>query len=124
MHYFAVLISLCLAGCGSLLESVDQDRENKYNSAVSDCGQMQSNPVLWAQCQTQAENLYWGNMSDRDLLSLRQARRAEIASRLQGGQITLEQAYVELATLQTQIMSEASKRKAEAQGTPAASDSR
>jgi len=85
---------------------------------------MQGNPVLWAQCQTQAENLYWGNMSDRDLLSLRQARRAEIASRLQGGQITLEQAYVELATLQTQIMSEASKRKAEAQGTPAASDSR
>jgi hypothetical protein len=124
MRYFAVLISLCLAGCGSLLESVDQDRENKYNAAVSDCGPIQSDPVVWAQCQTQAENLYWGNMSDRDLLSLRQTRRAEIAGRLQRGQITLEQAYVELATLQTQIMSEASKRKAEAQGTPAASDSR
>jgi hypothetical protein len=124
MRYFAILISLGLVGCGALLEATDQDRENRYNAAVSGCGQMQSDPVLWAQCQTEAENLYWGNVSDRDLLSLRQARRAEIASRLQGGQITLEQAYVELATLQTQIMSEASKRKAEAQGTPAASDSR
>src|SRR5262245_2217943 len=114
MRYFSVLISLCLAGCGSLLESVDQDRENKYNAAVSGCGEMKSDPALWAQCQTQAENLYWGNMSDRDLLSLRQARRAEIASRLQRGQITLGQAYAELATLQSQIASETNKRQAEA----------
>ena len=124
MGYFAVLVSLCLAGCGSLLESVDQDRENKYNAAVSDCGQIQSDPVVWAQCQTQAENLYWGNMSDRDLLSLRQARRAEIASRLQRGQITLEQASVELAAMQSQIASETSRRQAEAYSASPASDSR
>jgi hypothetical protein len=115
MRYFAVLISLCLVGCGSLLEATDQDRENKYNAAVSGCGQMQSDPVLWAQCQTEAENLYWGNVSNRDLLSLRQARRAEIASRLQRRQITLGQANVELATMQSQIASETSKRQAEAQ---------
>ena len=117
MCYFAVLISLCLVGCGSLLEATDQDRENKYNAAVSGCGQMQSDPVLWAQCQTEAENLYWGNVSNRDLLSLRQARRAEIASHLQRRQITLEQANVELSTMQSQIVSEASKRQAEAQST-------
>ena len=124
MRYFAVLISLCLVGCGSLLEATDQDRENKYNAAVSGCGQMQSDPVLWAQCQTEAENLYWGNVSNRDLLSLRQARRAEIASHLQRRQITLEQANVELATMQSQIASETSKRQADAQSPPAASDSR
>jgi hypothetical protein len=124
MRYFAILISLCLVGCGALLEATDQDRENKYNAAVSGCGQMQRDPVLWAQCQTEAENLYWGNVSNPDLLSLRQARRAEIASRLQRGQITLEQASLELATMQSQIASETSKRQAEAQSASAASNSR
>jgi hypothetical protein len=85
---------------------------------------MQSDPVLWAQCQTEAENLYWGNVSDRDLLSLRQARRAEIASRLKRRQITLEQANVELSIMQSQIASETSKRQADAQSASAASDSR
>ena len=51
--------TLHLVGCGALLEATDQDRENRYNAAVSGCGQMQSDPVLWAQCQTEAENLYW-----------------------------------------------------------------
>jgi hypothetical protein len=110
--------------CGALLEATDQDRENRYNAAVSGCGQMQSDPVLWAQCQTEAENLYWGNVSDRDLLSLRQARRAEIASRLKRRQITLEQANVELSIMQSQIASETSKRQADAQSASAASDSR
>jgi hypothetical protein len=124
MRYFALLISLCLVGCGALLETVGQDRENKYNAAVSSCGQMQRDPVLWAQCQTEAENLYWGNGSNPDLLRLRQARRAEIASRLQRGQITLEQASVELAAMQSQIASETSKRQAEAYSASPASDSR
>ena len=105
MRYFAILISFCLVGCGALLEATSQDRENNYNAAVSGCGQMQSDPVLWAQCQTEAENLYWGNVSNRDLLSLRQARRAEIATRLQRRQITLGQANVELAAMQSQIAS-------------------
>ena len=58
--------------------------------------------MLWAQCQTEAENLHWGwgSISNRDLLSLRQARRAEIASRLERHQITLEQANVELSIMQ------------------------
>jgi hypothetical protein len=90
MRYFAILILLCLAGCGALSEATDQDRENRYNAAVSGCGQMQNDLVLWAQCQTEAENLYWANVSNRDLLSLRQARRAEIASRLERRQTTLE----------------------------------
>src|SRR5262245_15163044 len=124
MRYFARLISLCLVGCGSLLEATDQDRENRYNAAVSGCGQIQSNPVLWAQCQTEAENLYWGNVSDRDLLSLRQARRAEIASRLERRQITLEQANVELSIMQSQIAGETSKRQGEAYSASPASDSR
>jgi hypothetical protein len=93
-------------------------------AAVSGGGQMQRDPVLWAQCQTEAENLYWGNVSNPDLLSLRQARRAEIASRLQRGHITLEQASLELATMQSQIASETSKRQAEAQSASAASNSR
>jgi hypothetical protein len=76
MRYFAILISLCLVGCGALLEATDQDRENKYNAAVSGCGQMQRDPVLWAQCQTEAENLYWGNVSNPDLLSLRQSNHS------------------------------------------------
>jgi hypothetical protein len=91
---------------------------------VSGCGQMQNDPVLWAQCQTEAENLYWGNVSNRDLLSLRQARRAEIASRLERRQITLEQANVELSIMQSRIASESSKRQADAQSASAASDSR
>ena len=59
--------------------------------------------MLWAQCQTEAENLHWGwgSISNRDLLSLRQARRAEIASRLERHQITLEQANVELSIMQS-----------------------
>ena len=125
MRYFAILISLCLVGCGALLEATDPDRENRYNAAVSACGQMQSNPVQWAQCQTEAENLHWGwgSVSNRDLLSLRQARRAEIASRLERHQITLEQANVELSIMQSQIASETSKREAGAQSAPVASDS-
>ena len=69
--------------------------------------------MLWAQCQTEAENLHWGwgSISNRDLLSLRQARRAEIASRLERHQITLEQANVELSIMQSQT-SETSKRQA------------
>src|SRR5262245_17703295 len=124
MRYFAILISLCLVGCGALLEASDHDRENRYNAAVSGCGQMQSDPVLWAQCQTEAENLYWRKASNRDLLSLRQARRAEIASRLERRQITLEQANVELSIMQSQITSETSKRQADAQSGSAASDRR
>jgi hypothetical protein len=89
-------------------------------AAVSGGGQMQRDPVLWAQCQTEAENLYWGNVSNPDLVSL----RAEIASRLQRGHITLEQASLELATMQSQIASETSKRQAEAQSASAASNSR
>jgi len=85
---------------------------------------MQSDPVLWAQCQTEAENLYWANVSNRDLLSLRQARRAEIASRLGRRQITLEQANVELSIMQSQIAGETRKSQADAQSAPAASDSR
>src|SRR5215813_7594260 len=98
MRYSVILISLCLVGCGALLEATDPDRENRYNAAVSACGQMQSNPVQWAQCQTAAENLHWGweSVSNRDLLSLRQARRAEIADRLERRQITLEQANIRL----------------------------
>ena len=59
--------------------------------------------MLWAQCQTEAENLHWGwgSISNRDLLSLRQARTAEIASRLERHQITLEQANVELSIMQS-----------------------
>lgn len=101
-------------------------RENRYNAAVSGCGRMESNPMLWAQCQTEAENLHWGwgSISNRDLLSLRQARRAEIASRLERHQITLEQANVELSIMQSQT-SETSKRQATPQGgAPAGSDSR
>jgi hypothetical protein len=87
---------------------------------------MESNPMLWAQCQTEAENLHWGwgSISNRDLLSLRQARRAEIASRLERHQITLEQANVEMSIMQSQT-SETSKRQANPQGgAPAGSDSR
>jgi hypothetical protein len=29
MRYFAILISLCLVGCGALLEATDQDREKQ-----------------------------------------------------------------------------------------------
>ena len=79
--------------------------------------------MLWAQCQTEAENLHWGwgSISNRDLLSLRQARRAEIASRLERHQITLEQANVELQS----PTSETGKRQANPQGgAPAGSDSR
>lgn len=126
MRYSAILISLCLVGCGALLEVTDPDRENRYNAAVSGCGRMESNPMLWAQCQTEAENLHWGwgSISNRDLLSLRQARRAEIASRLERHQITLEQANVELSIMQSQT-SETSKRQATPQGgAPAGSDSR
>jgi hypothetical protein len=74
---------------------------------------MESNPMLWAQCQTEAENLHWGwgSISNRDLLSLRQARRAEIASRLERHQITLGQANVEMSIMQSQT-SETSKRQA------------
>ena len=126
MRYFAVLISLCLVGCGALLEATDQDRENRYNAAVSGCGQMQSDPVLWAQCQTEAEKLNWGwgAISNRDLLSVRQARRAEIASRLARHQITLDQANVELSIMQDQIANETDKRKADAPKASAESDSR
>jgi hypothetical protein len=126
MRYSAILISLCLVGCGALLEATDPDRENRYNAAVSACGQMQSDPVQWAQCQTAAENLHWGweSVSNRDLLSLRQARRAEIADRLERRQITLEQANIELSIMQSQIASETDKRQANPQGAPAASDSR
>ena len=126
MRCSAILISLCLVGCGALLEATDPDRENRYNAAVSACGRMESNPMLWAQCQTEAENLHWGwgSLSNRDLLSLRQARRAEIASRLERHQITLEQANVELSIMQSQIASETSKRQANPQGAPATGDSR
>lgn len=114
MRYFAILISLCLVGCASLLEATDQDRENRYYTAVSGCGQMQRDPVLWAQCQTEAENLHWGweSVSNQDLLSVRQARRAEIASRLARHEITLDQANVELSIMQSEIASETSKRQA------------
>jgi len=97
MRYLVILISLCLVGCGALLEATDPDRENRYNAAVSSCGQMQSDPVRWARCQTEAEKLNWGwgSISNRDLLTVRQARRAEIASRLARHQITLDQAKVE-----------------------------
>ena len=126
VRYSAILISLCLVGCGALLEETDPDRENRYNAAVSACGRMESNPTLWAQCQTEAENLHWGwgSLSNRDLLSLRQARRAEIASRLERHQITLEQANVELSIMQSQIASETSKRQANPQGAPATADGR
>lgn len=126
MRYFAILISLCLAGCASLLEATDQDRENRYYAAVSGCGQMQRDPVLWAQCQTEAENLHWGweSVSNQDLLSARQARRAEIASRLARHQITLDQANVELSIMQSEIASETSKRQAGDQKASGASDTR
>ena len=62
--------------------------------------------------------------SNRDLLSLRQARRAEIADRLERRQITLEQANIELSIMQSQIASETDKRQANPQGAPAASDNR
>jgi len=123
MRYFAILISVCLGSCGALLEATDPHPENRYNVAVSACGQMQSNPVQWAQCQTEAENLHWGwaSVSNPDLLSLRQARRAEIASRLERHQITLEQANVELSIMQNQIAKETSKRQGGAQSAPVAS---
>lgn len=124
MRYFAILISLCLVGCASLLEATDQDRENRYYAAVSGCGQMQRGPVLWAQCQTEAENLHWGDVSNRDLLRLRQARRAEIASHLERRQITLDQANAELWIMQSQFASETNKRQADGQSASAASDSR
>ena len=126
MRFFAVLISLCLVGCGALLEATDPDRESRYNAAVSSCGQIQSDPLRWAQCQTEAEKLNWGwrAISNRDMLSVRQARRAEIASRLERHQITLEQANVELSIMQSQIASETSKRQANPQGAPATADSR
>jgi len=124
MRYFAVLISLCLVGCGALLEATDPDRENRYNAAVSSCGQMQSDPVPWAHCQTEAEKLnwVWGAISNRDLLSVRQARRAEIASRLARHQITLDQATVELSIMQDQIANETDKRQADTQNAAAASE--
>jgi len=126
VRYFAVLISLCLVGCGALLEATDPDRENRYNAAVSSCGQMQSDPVRWAQCQTEAEKLNWGwgAISNRDLLSVRQARRAEIASRLARHQITLDQANVELSIMRDQIANETDKRQAYAPKASAESDSR
>jgi hypothetical protein len=126
MRYFAVLISLCLVGCGALLEATNPDRENRYNAAVSSCGQMQSDPVRWAQCQTEAEKLNWGwgAISNRDLLSERQARRAEIASRLARHQITLDQANVELSIMQNQIANETDKRQADTQNAVAAPESR
>src|SRR5262245_66485336 len=118
MRYSVILISLCLVGCGALLEATDPDRENRYNAAVSACGQMQSNPVQWAQCQTAAENLHWGweSVSNRDLLSLRQARRAEIADRLERRQITPEKANTELSIMQDQIAGETSQTQAKRQG--------
>ena len=70
-------------------------------------------PSAGAQCQTDAENQYLAPLKNSpyaDLLNLKQAKRAEIASRLQRGQITIEQANVELATMTSQITGEATNR--------------
>jgi hypothetical protein len=103
-----------LAGCGLAREAqLQREQEAKYKETLKACATMQ--PVRWAQCQTEAENQYFGalkNSAYGDLLTLKQAKRAEIASRLQSGQITKAQADVELASLNSQLVSEAQRRQA------------
>jgi hypothetical protein len=117
-----VLLSFCLTACGILAEKREQEISAQYDAASNACGQIQAGPVPWAQCQTNAENQYLRPQippSYTDLLNLKQARRAEIVSRLQRGQITIEQADVELATMTSQLVSEMTSRRMAAQSVAA-----
>jgi hypothetical protein len=107
----AVLLSFCLVGCGVVREAHNREQAAQLNEALNACGPMQAGPTRWAQCQSEAENKYWGDWPYRDLLNLKQARRAEITSRLERKQITVEQANVELATMVSEIVSESTRRE-------------
>jgi hypothetical protein len=112
MRYLAILLlSFCLTGC---VTEAEKQRELEYKTALSACGGM--TPVRWARCLTEAENRYWDGvrLPYRDLLFLKQARRAETASRWEQGLITKEQATVELAMMESQITGELHRRRTSA----------
>ena len=122
-----ILVSFCLAACGVLQAEKTRELDAQYEAATNACGPMQAGPKRWAQCQTDAENRYikdgeaggLGPFPYRDLITLKQARRADVATRLERGQITVEQANVELATANSQNVSEATRRQTAAQSVSA-----
>lgn len=120
MRVLVVFLMFAVCGCSILEARRQQEIEAKINTAKENCRPMAAAPMQWAKCENDAELQYWPpDWPSKDLRTLRQAKRLDIASRLERRQMTVEAANAELAMVETQIASERARRRYEAESVAA-----
>ena len=100
-----LLALLALNGCGVARQAQIADAKKHLVADVADCkAQYPASFVQQVDCITATENVYEKPfINDPEMLDLLQAKRQVLAVQVDNGQLTKEQANLELATLRTQI---------------------
>jgi hypothetical protein len=98
-----LLALLALGGCGVARQAQIADAKKQLAAAQAVCKD-QLPHAQRADCMAEAENAYERPfINDPEMLDLLQAKRKDLAVQLDNGQLTQEQANLELATLRVQI---------------------
>lgn len=114
----ALLICCSVGACG-LAARQERDQQlaiavEQQRISVEACGKKFSesnkDAVAIARCKDDADKAYMPFARNPDLISLRMAKRMELAERQAAGKITRAQALLEMAETQTSLMTEEQRR--------------
>jgi hypothetical protein len=112
------LVAMSLAGCGLIAQREQQERiaavQEQAKQMVEGCkarfSEDAKDAIARAKCFNEADALLKTVFRDTDLMDLRIAKRTELAEQQSRGKITRAQAMLELAELQSRLVTESQRR--------------